>query len=71
MNKVIKNKRNLIDEDTCWKFGGDEVPGRNKGLGERLRFEVESGGWDLILGEESKFDDDRGKLVTFSYLWYL
>ena len=27
LNKVIRNKQILIDEDTCWKFGGDEVPG--------------------------------------------
>ena len=37
---VIRNKQILIDEDTCWKFGGDEVPGGSEGLGERLSFKV-------------------------------
>lgn len=37
----------------------------NEGLGERLDFDLESGGWDLTPGEESKFDDDRRKLVKF------
>ena len=69
LNKVIRNKQILIDEDTCWKFGGDEVPGGNEGLGERLSFEVKGERWDLITGEGSKFDDGRGKLVTFSCLW--
>ena len=69
LNKVIRNKQILIDEDTCWKFGGDEVPGGSEGLGERLSFEVKGERWDLITGEGSKFDDGRGKLVTFSCLW--
>ena len=38
LNKVIRNKQILIDEDTCWKFGGDEILGGNEGLGERLGF---------------------------------
>ena len=65
LNKVIRNKYILIDEDTRWKFGGDEVPGGDEGLGERLSFEVKDKRWDLIPGKESKFDDGRGKLVTF------
>ena len=36
MSKVIRNNQILIDEDICWKFGGDKVPGGNEGLGERL-----------------------------------
>ena len=68
--KVIKKKQNLIDEDTPWKFRGYENSGGNAGHSERLHFDVEGRGWDLIPGEESKFDDDRGNLVTFSYLWY-
>ena len=66
LNKVIIDKQILIVEDTCWKFGGDEVPGGNECLGERLSFELKSERWDLITGERSKFDDGRGKLVTFS-----
>ena len=69
MNKVITNKQILIDEDTWWKFGGDEVPGGNEGLGETLSFEVKGKIWDLKTGEESKFDYGRGKLVIFSCLW--
>ena len=68
LNKVIRSKKILIDKDICWKFGGDKVPGGNKGLGERLSFEVKGEVWDLVTGEESKFDDGRGKLVTFSCL---
>ena len=64
LNKVIIDKQILIDEDTCRKFRGDEVPGGNEGL--RLSFEIKSERWDLITGEGSKFDDDRGKLLTFS-----
>ena len=63
LNKVIRNKQILIDEDTCWKFGGDEVPGGNEGLGERLSFEVKGERWHLITGEESKLDDRWEKLV--------
>ena len=37
----------------------------NEGLGERIDFDLEGGGWDLTPGEESKFDDDRRKLVKF------
>ena len=59
MNKNIRNKQALIDEDTCWKFGGDEVPGGNEGLGERISFEVKGERWNLITGEEGKFDDGR------------
>ena len=68
LNKVIRNKQIVIDEGTCWKFGGDEVPGGNEGLGEILSFEVKGERWDLITGEESKLDDRREKLVTFSCL---
>ena len=68
LNQAIRNKKVLIDEDTCWKFGGDEVQGGNEGLGEKSSFKVKSGGWDLISGEKSKFDDSKGKLITFSYL---
>ena len=68
MNKVIRNKQILIDEDTCWKFGGDEIPGGDEGLGERSSFKVKGERWDLIPGRESKFRDDRGKFVTFSCL---
>ena len=63
MNKVIRNKQTLIDEDTCWKFGGDEVPGRNPGLCKRLSFEVKGERWDLITGEESKFDSPITKKI--------
>ena len=68
MNKIIRNKHILIDKDACWKFGGDEVPGGNEGLGERLSFEVKGQRSDLITGEGSKFVDGRGKPVTFSCL---
>ena len=68
MNKVIRNKQFLIDGDKCWKLGGDKVPGGDEGLGERLSFEVKCERWGLITGEESKFDDGRGKLVKFSCL---
>ena len=68
MNKNIRNKQALIDEDTCWKFGGDEVPGGNEGLRERISFEVKGETWNLITGEEGKFDYGRGKLLTFSCL---
>ena len=53
MNKVIRSIQILTDEDTCWKFGGDEVPGGNEGLGERFSFEVKGERWALIPGEES------------------
>ena len=53
---------------TCWKFGGDEVPGGYEGLSERLNFEVKGERWDLVQGEEMKFNDGRGKLLTFSGL---
>ena len=59
MNKVLRNKQILIDEETGWKFGGDEVPGGNKGLGQRLSFEVKGERWVLLPGGESKSDDDR------------
>ena len=49
---------------TCWKFGGDEVPGGYEGLSERLNFEVKGERWDLVPGEEIKFNDGRGKLLT-------
>ena len=65
MNKVIRNKWLLIDKDACWNFEGDEVPGGYKGLGGRLRLEVKGERWELMPREESKFDDGRGKLVTF------
>ena len=68
MNKVIRNKQILIDEYTCWKFGGNDVPGGSEDLGERLSFEFKSERWDLITGEGSKLGDGRGKLVTFSCL---
>ena len=51
---------------TCWKFGGDEVPGGYEGLSERSNFEVKGERWDLVRGEEMKFNDGRGKLLTFS-----
>ena len=69
LNKVIGNKQNLIDEGTCWKFQGNVVSGENEGLVERLSLKVESGGCDLRSWEENKFDNGRGKLVTFSCLW--
>ena len=50
-----KKKQSLIDEDTCWKFEGDEISRRTEGLVERLSFEVKGGDWDLIPVEESKF----------------
>ena len=68
MNKVIRNKQILIDEETCWKFWGHEVPGGDEGLGEKLGFEVNGWRWDWIPGEESKFDHGRGTFVTFSCL---
>ena len=40
LNKVIRNKKILIGEGTCSKFGGAEVPGGNEGNGEGLSFEV-------------------------------
>ena len=46
-----------------------EVQGGNEGLGEILSFEAKGERWDLITGRESKFDDGRRKLVTFSCLW--
>ena len=42
---------------------------RKEGLGEGFSFDVKGERWDLTTGGESKFDDGRGKLVTFSYLW--
>ena len=68
LNKVIRNKQVLIDEDTCWKFGGEEVPGWDEALGERLSFKVKGERWDLIPREEITFNDGRGKLVAFSCL---
>ena len=65
MNKVIRNKQILIDEDTSWKFGRDKVPRGHQSLRERLNFKAKGERWDLIAGEESKFDNGRGKLVTF------
>ena len=59
----------MIDEDKCWKFRGDEFPGGNEGLGERLSFKVKAKRWGLIPGEESNFHDGRRKLITFSSLW--
>ena len=58
----------LIDEDICWKFRGDKIPGGNEGLFERLSFEFKGERRDLIIGEESIFDDGKEKLVTFSCL---
>ena len=49
---------------TCWKFWGDEVPGGYEGLSGRLNFEARGEGWDLVPGEEIKFNDGREKLVT-------
>lgn len=46
------------------------VERENEGLGEKLSFEIEGEGWDLILGEETKFVDSRAKLVTFLHLWW-
>ena len=43
LNKVIRNKQILIDEDTCSKFEGDEFPVGNESLGERLSLEGKSG----------------------------
>ena len=53
----------------CWKFGGDEVPDGYEGLSERLNFEVKGERWDLVPGEEIKFNDGWGKFVTFSRPW--
>ena len=50
---------------TCWEFGGDEVPDGYECLSERLILEVKGERWDLVPGEEIKFNDERGKLVTF------
>ena len=69
LSKVIRNKQILFDEDTCWKFGGGEVPGGYGGLGERLSFEVKAERWYLVPEEEIKFNDGRGKPVTFSGPW--
>ena len=66
LNKDTRNKQILIDKNACWRFGGDEVPEGNEGLGERLSFEIKSGSWDLIPGAESEFGDGREKFVTFS-----
>ena len=54
---------------SCWKFGRDEVPGGYDDLSERLNFEVTGERWDLVPGEEIKFNDGREKLVTFSRPW--
>ena len=54
---------------TCWKFGWKEVPGRYDGLSERLNFEVRDERWDLVPGEDIKFNDGKEKLVTFSRPW--
>ena len=54
---------------TCWKFGGDEVPDGYEGLSERLNFEVKDERGDIVPGAEIKFNDGRGKLVTFSRPW--
>lgn len=70
LNKVIRNKQNLIHEDICWKFQRNKVSRENEGLGEKLSFEIEGEGWDLILGEETKFVDSRAKLETFLHLWW-
>ena len=51
MNKVIKNKQVVVDEDTGWKFRGDEVPGRDEGLSEILSYNGKGERWDLIPGE--------------------
>ena len=69
LNKVTRNKQILIDDDICWKFGGDEVLEKNKGLSERLGFKVKGERWDIIPGEKSKFDNGREKRVTFWCLW--
>ena len=63
LNKVIRNKQILIDENTWWKFEWNEVPGGNEGLRERLSFEVKGERWDLITGEESKFDSPITKKI--------
>ena len=65
----FRNKQILFDKDTWWKFGRDKVPRGDKGLGKILSFKVKGERWDLIPGEESKFHDGRGKLVTFQHLW--
>ena len=54
---------------TCWKLWGDEFPDGHEGLSERLNFEVKGERWDLVRGEKTKFNDGRGKLVTFSRPW--
>ena len=54
---------------TCWKFEGDEVPGRYDGLSKRLNFEVRDERWDLVPGEDIKFNDGKEKLVKFSRPW--
>ena len=53
----------------CWKFGGDEVPDGYESLSERLNFDIKGERWDLVPGEEIKFNDGIGKLVTFSRPW--
>ena len=57
LNKVTRNKKILIDEDKCWKFVGNEVPGGDLGFGVRLCFDIKGEKWHLIPGEESIFDD--------------
>lgn len=41
-------------------------PGGYRDLGERLRSKAKGERWDLIPGEESKFDNGIGELVTVS-----
>ena len=71
VNAAINIKDITYYEEIKRKFevpGRNEVPGGDEGLGERLSSKVRAERWDLIPGEESKFDDGRGKLVTFSCL---
>ena len=67
LRKVIRSNQILIDEDTCWKFGEDEVPEGYEGPRERLSFKVNAERWDLVPGEVIKFMDE--KLVTFTRPW--
>ena len=55
LNKVIRNKEHLFDEDTYWRFRGSEVSGGNEDLGVTLNLKVKGGQWVVIPGEEITF----------------
>ena len=50
--QVSKTSKCYLIKTTCWRFGGDEVPGGYDGLSERLNFEVKIERWDLVPGKK-------------------